>query len=189
MSKPKSLALRTSGWPPLRPSARPVGTLDPRPSEHPAVITGRKAGFRSHVRRYYASVSYQEQSWKKLRRLVAKVEWHPGELYPRVGCIVTNPWRGRPSAWWPSTSAPRQSSGSNKGRPRSGGRACHVVPSLPTLHAEPWRCPRQRSSGPCEFAGEADQDRRQGHLVMAATSCSRWPRPRCRDRCSPTSCG
>ena len=23
-------------------------------------------------------------------RLVAKVEWHPGELYPRVGFIVTN---------------------------------------------------------------------------------------------------
>ena len=24
------------------------------------------------------------------RRVVAKVEWHPGELYPRVGSIVTN---------------------------------------------------------------------------------------------------
>ena len=24
------------------------------------------------------------------RRVVAKVEWHPGELYPRVGFIVTN---------------------------------------------------------------------------------------------------
>ena len=24
------------------------------------------------------------------RRVVAKVEWHPGELYPRVGYIVTN---------------------------------------------------------------------------------------------------
>ena len=24
-------------------------------------------------------------------RVVAKVEWHPGELYPRVGFIVTNP--------------------------------------------------------------------------------------------------
>ncbi len=34
------------------------------------------------VRRYYASFSYQAQSWKKPRRVVAKVEWHPGELYP-----------------------------------------------------------------------------------------------------------
>jgi Transposase DDE domain group 1 len=42
------------------------------------------------VRRYYASFSYQAQSWKKPRRVVAKVEWHPGELYPRVGFIVTN---------------------------------------------------------------------------------------------------
>jgi hypothetical protein len=42
------------------------------------------------VRRYFASFSYQAKSWKKPRRVVAKVEWHPGELYPRVGFIVTN---------------------------------------------------------------------------------------------------
>src|SRR5437773_6398915 len=42
------------------------------------------------VRRYFASFSYQAQSWKKSRRVVAKVEWHPGELYPRLGFIVTN---------------------------------------------------------------------------------------------------
>ncbi len=40
------------------------------------------------VRRYYASFSYQARSWKTARRLVAKVEWHPGELYPRVGLHV-----------------------------------------------------------------------------------------------------
>jgi len=42
------------------------------------------------VRRYYASFSYQAKSWKKPRRVVAKVAWHLGELYPRVGFIVTN---------------------------------------------------------------------------------------------------
>ena len=42
------------------------------------------------VRRYYANFSYRAQSWKTPRRVVAKVEWHPGELYPRVGLIVTN---------------------------------------------------------------------------------------------------
>ena len=42
------------------------------------------------VRRYYASFSYRAQSWNKSRHVVAKVEWHPGELYPRVGFIVTN---------------------------------------------------------------------------------------------------
>jgi Transposase DDE domain group 1 len=42
------------------------------------------------VRRFQASFTYQAQSWKKPRRVVAKVGWHPGELYPHVGFIVTN---------------------------------------------------------------------------------------------------
>src|SRR5215472_13120155 len=42
------------------------------------------------VRRYHASFSYQAGSWDKPRRVVAKVEWHPGELWPRIGFIVTN---------------------------------------------------------------------------------------------------
>ena len=42
------------------------------------------------VRRYYASFRYQAQSWNKPRHVVAKIEWHPLELYPRVGFIVTN---------------------------------------------------------------------------------------------------
>jgi hypothetical protein len=44
----------------------------------------------NHVRRIYTSFSYQAKSWSRKRRVVAKVEWHPGELYPRVGFIVTN---------------------------------------------------------------------------------------------------
>jgi Transposase DDE domain group 1 len=42
------------------------------------------------VRRFYASFRYQAQSWNRSRRVVAKVEWHSGELYPRVGFLVTN---------------------------------------------------------------------------------------------------
>jgi hypothetical protein len=42
------------------------------------------------VRRYFARFTYRAQSWSKPRGVVAKVEWHPGELYPRVGFIVTN---------------------------------------------------------------------------------------------------
>jgi len=42
------------------------------------------------VRRYFASFGYRAQSWNKSRHVVAKVEWHSGELYPRVGFIVTN---------------------------------------------------------------------------------------------------
>jgi hypothetical protein len=44
----------------------------------------------NHVRRSYANFHYQAGSWTKPRRVVAKVEWHPGELCPRVGFIVTN---------------------------------------------------------------------------------------------------
>jgi hypothetical protein len=51
---------------------RPVG----RPPKKPQV--------------FHASFSYQAESWSKPRRVVAKVEWHQGELYPRVGFLVTN---------------------------------------------------------------------------------------------------
>jgi hypothetical protein len=39
---------------------------------------------------WYDSFLYQAASWEKARRVVAKVEWHAGELFPRVGFIVTN---------------------------------------------------------------------------------------------------
>ena len=50
----------------------------------------------NEVRRFYANFTYRAGSWTKPRRVIAKVEWHPGELYPRVGFIVTN--MSRPAA-------------------------------------------------------------------------------------------
>ena len=38
----------------------------------------------------YKSFRYQAKSWTTPRRIVAKVEHHRGELFPRVGVIVTN---------------------------------------------------------------------------------------------------
>jgi DDE family transposase len=38
----------------------------------------------------YKSFLYQAESWDKARRVVANVEFHAGELFPRVGFIVTN---------------------------------------------------------------------------------------------------
>ena len=38
----------------------------------------------------YHDFTYRAQSWSVSRRVVAKVEWHQGELFPRVGFIVTN---------------------------------------------------------------------------------------------------
>lgn len=41
------------------------------------------------VKRFYEDFQYQAQSWDTSRRVIAKIEWHPGELFPRVGFIVT----------------------------------------------------------------------------------------------------
>src|SRR5262249_27876126 len=39
---------------------------------------------------FYASFRYQAKSWECARRVVAKAECHAGELFPRVGFLVTN---------------------------------------------------------------------------------------------------
>ena len=44
----------------------------------------------NEVRRSYANFTYQAGSWSKPRLVVAKVEWHPGELDPRVGFVATD---------------------------------------------------------------------------------------------------
>jgi len=51
---------------------RPVG----RPPKKPSI--------------WYHDFQYQAKSWEHPRRVVAKVEWHRGELFPRVGFVVTN---------------------------------------------------------------------------------------------------
>jgi len=57
---------------------RPVG----RPSHKPKV--------------FYHSFRYQAGSWDQPRRVVAKVEWHRDQLFPRVGFLVTNlSWRSQ----------------------------------------------------------------------------------------------
>jgi len=38
----------------------------------------------------YHEFQYRAKSWDHHRRVIAKVEWHRGELFPRVGFIVTN---------------------------------------------------------------------------------------------------
>ena len=38
----------------------------------------------------YHDFAYRAQSWNVSRSVVAKMEWHQGELFPRVGFIVTN---------------------------------------------------------------------------------------------------
>jgi hypothetical protein len=109
------------------------------------------------IRRYYASFTYQAQSWTKPRRVVTKVEWHPGELCPRVGFIVTNLARPveRVVAFYNQRA--RWSSGLRRARARSNGPGCHAGPSSPT-----------------PFASSSMRSRK-----ILATSCARW---RCRRR-------
>lgn len=38
---------------------------------------------------WYDEFQYQAGGWDRPRRVVAKVEWHQGKLFPRVGFIVT----------------------------------------------------------------------------------------------------
>lgn len=53
----------------------------------PKVPVGRPS--QNRVKRFYKDFEYQAASWDKPRRVIAKIEWHPGELFPRVGFIVT----------------------------------------------------------------------------------------------------
>jgi hypothetical protein len=50
----------------------PVG----RPSKRPKV--------------FHHAFRDRAKSWDRPRRVVAKVEWHAGELFPRVGFVVTD---------------------------------------------------------------------------------------------------
>jgi Transposase DDE domain group 1 len=113
------------------------------------------------VRRYFASFSYQAQSWGKPRRVMAKVEWHPGELYPRVGFIVTNLARPaeRVVTFYNQRGTAEQWIKEGKGA--TNGPGCRAVPWPPTpsvfssmrsptasaISCERWRCPRRRSRG------------------------------------------
>ena len=56
-----------------------------------AHLLKRPVGRPSHKpKKFYASFRYRAGSWDRARRVVAKVEWHAGELFPRVGFLVTN---------------------------------------------------------------------------------------------------
>src|SRR5262249_5074094 len=50
----------------------------------------------NEVRRFHPHFSYPGATWTKPRRVIAKVEWHPGEPDPPRGLIVTN--MSRPAA-------------------------------------------------------------------------------------------
>ena len=64
---------------------------NPKLHEQVTFLTRRRPGRPpNHLVRHYTSFQYRAKSWSKPRRIVAKVEFHPGELFSTVGFIVTN---------------------------------------------------------------------------------------------------
>jgi hypothetical protein len=68
-----------------------TSTKDSRPREIEHLLTrpvGRPP--KAPVVRYHDFMN-QASGWNHARRVIAKVKWHRGELFPRAGFIVTNP--------------------------------------------------------------------------------------------------
>ena len=155
-----------------------------------------------HVRRFHASFSYQAGSWNKKRRVVAKVEWHPGELVPRVGFIVTNLSRPtkRVVAFYNHRGTAEQ--------PHQGRQERHQLdPSV--MSQVPQQCRSAPASRPGlqsgqlhedtgfaegggalvddDVARQAGEDRGQGCPTWPPTLRSNWLRWRCRGTCSGKS--
>jgi hypothetical protein len=167
------------------------------------ICAARFAGGRTTGSCSFASFGYRAQSWNKPRHVVAKVEWHPGELYPRVGFIVTNLARpaervvafynhrgtceqyikeGKGAIKWTRLSC--RSFAANAVRLQLHALAYNLGNFMRTLAmpktAEPWSLTSLREKLIKIGAKVAS--------ATGATSRSRWPRSRCRDRCSPRSC-
>ena len=115
---------------------RPVG----RPSRRPKV--------------FYVGSHYQAKSWDRKRRVVAKVERHANELFPRVGFIVTNlPWQARKVVKFVAP-VERRSNGSRRARMPSGGLGSPARPSGQTTlvcNSSPWRTTSGTSSAGWHF--------------------------------------
>lgn len=151
-----------------------------------ADLLKRPVGRPAHyVQRFYRSFRYQAASWSRPRRVIAKVEWHFGELFPRVGFIVTNLRRKSEHVveFYNQRGTAEQCIKEWKGALKGDAALVPVVrrkrSPTPASRAgvQSWQLPSDvgDSRGDCRVvvdnaAREADQDRREG----------RQPRPVCR---------
>ena len=112
----------------------------------------------NHVVRHYTSFHYRAKSWSKSRRVVAKVEFHPGELFPTIGFIVTN--RSLPNervlAFYNGRAPP--SSTSRRASTRSNGRGCRVCRFAANAALAPASRPGLQSGQPPADNGDARTD-------------------------------
>ena len=70
----------------IRLKKNPV--LDKKISHRLTRPVGRPS--KTKIKRFYEGFEYQAASWSKPRWVVAKIEWHPGELFAKTSYIVTN---------------------------------------------------------------------------------------------------
>jgi hypothetical protein len=129
-----------------------------------------------HVRRFHANFSYRAGTWTKPRRVIAKVEWHPGELYPRVGFIVTNMSRPaeRVVAFYNKRGTCEQWIKEGKGAIKWTRLSCRTFAANAVrlqLHALAYNLgnflrtlatPKDQGLVTDESEGKTDQDRREG---------------------------
>jgi hypothetical protein len=125
---------------------------------------------------FHASFSYQAQSWSRPRRVVAKVEWHQGELYPRVGFIVTNLTR-------PAERVSRFYNGRGTAEQwiKEGKQAlaldAAVLPRLPGQRGAPASCSRSPTTWPTSCARSRADEVAQWSLTTLAREAREDRRP------------
>ena len=148
---------------------RPVG----RPPKRPVIL--------------YDDFWYRAESWDRARRVVAKVEWHRGELFPRVGFIVTNMTAGPEGVvrFYNGRGTAEQWIKEGKYALNWTRLSCHrfvanrVRLSLFILAYNPWELPSPAVSAQggqalvaAERAGQADQDGRPSGAALPAIDLS-----------------
>jgi len=157
----------------------------------------------NEVRRSYANFTYQAGSWTKPRRVVAKVEWHPGELYPRVGFIVTNLARPPENvvAFYNKRGTCEQWIKEGKGAVKWTRLSCRSFVANAVrlqLHALAYNLGNflRTLATPEPMKDWSLTSLKEKLIKIGAKVVShgryvafRWPRSRFREVCSPTSCG
>ncbi len=84
----RSTSIAKNNASPISSGYRPMRTWIALVAPHLGRPVGRppKSGIQVKI----VDLHYQAKSWSRPRRVVAKIEWHRGELFPRIGFVVTN---------------------------------------------------------------------------------------------------
>jgi hypothetical protein len=156
----------------------------------------------SRITSTMSSPGHVAKGWTGARRVVAKVEWHQGELCPRVGFIVTN--LTRPNAgvvkFYNGRGTAEQWIKEGKNVLRWARLSCHAFRHNAVrlqLHALAYNLanflrtltlPQEVEHWLLTTLREKLVRSAPGSCAMVAMSCFSWPRWRCRAPCPPRSC-